>query len=179
MRTWHSRLSAARLAFGLAMLLVLCSCSSGPVLTADQRQILQSRFFSGISYQDLFTVVRQMLKDSGYQVTQMDLEHGVIVGTLRSQEPLSFTTRFGRDSHRALRQGERFEALFNIKTVDSENIGVRVSLQRLPEYSLGVVRGEEITDPKEYEKLFVQLQGHVKKWFAKNNPSKPPSDTSP
>jgi hypothetical protein len=148
--------------------ILVSGCSSEPTLTPEQRQILQSRFFSGLSYKDIFQVVIEMLKDSGYQTTQADLEQGIIVASVRANTPLSFSTRFGRDSHQALRQGERMEALLNLKSVDADNVGVRLSLQLLPEYSLGVVSGEEVTDPKTYQRFFGHLQALIKKRIAQN-----------
>lgn len=156
----------AALLFGIFTL--LSGCSSEPTLTPEQRQALQSRFFSGLSYKDIFQVVVEMLKDSGFQTTQADLEQGVIVASVRANTPLSFSTRFGRDSHQSLRRGERMEALLNLKSVDADNVGVRLSLQLLPEYSLGVVSGEEITDPKTYQRFFGALQALIKKRILQN-----------
>lgn len=154
------------LMFGVFIL--VSGCSSEPALSPAQRQILQSRFFSGLNYKDIFQVVVEMLKDSGYQTTQADLEQGIIVASVRANTPLAFSTRFGRDSHQSLRQGERMEALLNLKSVDADNVGVRLSLQLLPEYSLGVVRGEEITDAKTYQRFFANLQHLIKKRIAQN-----------
>lgn len=150
----------------LYVFFLFAGCSSETVLTSEQRQALQSRFFTGVTYKDLFQIIVDMLKRSGYQTTQVDAEQGVIVGTIRSNTPETFTTRFGRDSHRALREGERMEALFNVKAVDAENVGVRLSLQQLPEYSLGVVHGEELHDPQSYQRFFNHLQALVKKHAA-------------
>lgn len=155
--------------------LVVCfpflGCSSEQTLTSDQRQVLQSRFFTGITYPELMQVIVEMLKDSGFQTTTFDPEQGVIVGTLRSTNPLHNATRFGRDSFSSLRQGERMEALFNVRNVDAENVGVRLSLQLLPEYSLGVIRGEEIQETQAYQRFFTNLQALVKKRIARGGVS--------
>jgi hypothetical protein len=163
-----SKSKSALVALFFGIFILLSGCSSGPTLTPEQRQILQSRFFSGLSYKDIFQVVVEMLKDSGYQTTQADLEQGIIVASVRANTPLAFSTRFGRDSHQSLRQGERLEAILNLKNVDADNVGVRLSLQLLPEYSLGVVRGEEVTDPKTYQRFFANLQLLIKKRIAQN-----------
>lgn len=138
---------------------VFLGCASSQTeIEPDNRQAIQTRLFKQKSIQEIYSEAKKIIRREGFKIVTKSKKEATLVGQVRFGKSEVFRKGLAKTADLPIRQGEQIEVTVSLVELEDGVVAARMSLRRMPEYSLGYVEGEEITVEKPYARLFGFLE---------------------
>lgn len=152
----------------LLMGLPLVGCETIPSLSSQQKRALQTKIFTGHSYNTVFKSIKSVMQDEGYLIKNQDMVGGLIVAELNSSRLPSKTNLlllgvatavFSNNlyNNNNSLSGKTYIWSINLEEINKKLTEVRMILHEKEHYSSGGQAGREVVKFELYRNIFNKI----------------------
>ncbi|MDE3268735.1 MAG: hypothetical protein OYH77_00445 [Pseudomonadota bacterium] len=153
-----------KMLLGTLAILHLYACAHTPKWTPQQRRALQMRTFEA-SYRNVFSAIKTVLQDDGYQIKSQDFSGGLIAATKNIDNsvklfgiiPALLTDEDGKATRTT------YEISFSLEKINKNNIETRLTLATYDSNN----NASEVIKPEIYQSIYRNIQVEIKRRQAK------------